>query len=226
MKIALFGYGNTGKIIAEEASLRGHEIIAIFTSSQQPIEDLSLADVAIDFSRADSVLQHVKLCCAKRVPLVVGTTGWEEACAEIKTLVNRSETALLTAPNFSLGVLLFFRLLQAAARLMNPFPEYDVAGLEVHHRKKKDAPSGTALALARLMQEQMPRVNHIDFASLRVGSVIGEHSVLFDSPFDSIHIQHTAKNRTGYALGALLAAEWLRGKQGFYTLDDWLTHET
>lgn len=231
MKIALFGYGNTGTIIAEEAALRGHEVVAIFTSSQQPLENLARADVAIDFSRSDAVVSHVALCCAQHIPIIVGTTGWSGALEEVKALVSTSQIGLLTAPNFSVGVLLFFQLLEAAARLMQPFPEYDVAGFEIHHRNKKDAPSGTALAMTRLMHTLLPRVEHMDFASVRLGSVIGEHSILFDSPFDSIQIQHTAKNRKGYAIGALLAAEWIQGKHGFYTVDDWLhnlgsTHAT
>ena len=219
MKIALFGYGKMGKLIELAALERGDEIVGVFTSQQHPLDTLAQADVALDFSTKEAVINNV-LCCAKtHTNLVIGTTGWVEQLPQVKTAIEQAQIGALFSPNFSLGVLLFLELLKTSASLFSSFGDYGVTGHEVHHAQKQDAPSGTALAIKALLETKLKQV---EFSSLRQGSTLGEHTVLFDSIFDTISLQHTAKTRQGYAKGALTAANWLRGKQGFYTIDDFI----
>lgn len=201
MKIALLGYGKMGKLIEQIAHGQGEEILFQ--------KDISQADVCIDFSHGSSVLDHVKLCIKEGKNLVLGTTGWENQFTEVKRRVEGSSIGLLYSSNFSIGVHLFIQLLERSKELLTT---YDAAGVEFHHNQKKDAPSGTAKEIAKRLQ--------IDFSSVRVGSVFGKHEVIFDSPLDTITVSHEAKSREGFALGALEAARWLKGKAGFFTLKD------
>lgn len=173
---------------------------------------LNESSVAIDFSHASVVIDHVKIACAHGIPLIIGTTGWEGSLPRAKELVMEAEIGALHAPNFSLGIAYFQKLLKEARTL---FSEYAVCGVEYHHQEKKDAPSGTAKALAQILGSS-------PFASVRCGSIIGKHEVLFDSPIETITLTHEAKNRKGFAQGAVIAAEWIIGKKGWFSLDDLL----
>lgn len=201
LKIALFGYGKMGKMIEQLAPTRGHAIV----------KDLHSSDIIIDFSIADAVLEHVSCAGQAKKNIVIGTTGWEQHLNQVKELVSKYQIGALYAPNFSIGVHLFLKLVKEAGKL---FSQYSTAGLEIHHREKKDAPSGTALALADVLE------NKPEFASIRLGNIPGIHTLYFDSMADTITLTHTAKGREGFALGAIIAAEWLKSKKGFFTLED------
>ena len=198
-------------------------------------------DVALEFTRPDAVLDNIKALAERRIPVVVGSTGWQDRLGEAEALVKAAGSSLLWAPNFSLGVNLFYRIVAHAAALMDSFPDYDVAGYEVHHNKKADSPSGTAKALAELVIKNMdrkttavyetlnrpPRPEELHYGSLRLGAAPGVHSLIFDSPVDTIEITHSARNGDGLARGALLAARWLirddeggAPRQGVFTFGD------
>ncbi len=230
-----------GRAVEVLALERGHGVVARF-NTEQPLSAaengsaLHDADVVIDFSLPALALGHIKQYCRWNQNAVVGTTGWYEGLDQVRTWVAQSETALLYAPNFSLGVALLTRALHGLVPLLERLPEYDVAVHEAHHTGKVDSPSGTALLLARVLLDGLsrktrletetqhqpidPRALHV--TSSRLGSVFGEHTVYLDSPFDAIALSHQAKNRRGFAFGALKAAEWLPGRHGLFTLDDLL----
>lgn len=209
MKIALLGYGKMGKLIEREALLKEHEIILKTNSQEKDLSKIGNADICIDFSNSESVFTHLSECVKQKKNVVIGTTGWEEKIQDAKRMVEDSDIGVLYAPNFSIGVHKFIKLLEYAAKALG---EYESAGVEWHHSQKKDAPSGTA-------KEIMKRLG-INFSSVRCGSIPGTHEVIFDSPFDSITIRHEAKGREAFAKGALDAAAWLLGKKGFFTLED------
>lgn len=198
-----------GKMISHLASNQG-----ISTTS------LNDCDVCIDFSHADCLFDHLKLAAKHQKALVIGTTGWNSRLDEVLAFVKEHQMGVLASPNFSIGVHLFTKILENAAKMVSPFQEYEVAGVELHHSKKVDAPSGTALALSQTIDSHFLREKKCAFSSVRVGSVPGEHTLFFDSPFDTITITHTARNREGFAQGALFAARFLMGKKGFYTFKD------
>ena len=222
MKIALLGYGKMGHLIEKLAPARGHQIVACISSSHDNIEKLAEADLAIDFSHPHAVLKHVQLCCDYQKPLVIGTTGWEKDLEEAQKLVQEASIGCLTASNFSIGVHLFQMVLKQAAALFETQPLYDVAAIEYHHRQKVDCPSGTALMLTETIKQQMPSHSSLEFASVRCGHIPGTHEICFDSSADTITLTHQARNREGFAQGALLAAEWLLSKRSFFTLNDFL----
>ena len=235
-----------GQAVEALARERGHEVVARFNTRHLLPEDadrtsLHGADVVIDFSLPAQALGHINRYCRWRQPAVIGTTGWYEGLDQVRTWVSEHQASLLYAPNFSVGVALVSRALAGLGLLLEQVPEYDVAIHEAHHTGKVDSPSGTALLLARVLLEALTRKTHlatetqhqqIDPAALhvtsaRIGSVIGAHTVYLDSPYDQITVAHRAKNRQGFAFGAIQAAEWLPGRQGLFTLDDlladWLT---
>jgi 4-hydroxy-tetrahydrodipicolinate reductase len=202
-------------------------------------------DIALEFTRPDTAAANIKALAEKGIPVVAGTTGWLGQLAEVKATINAADASLVWASNFSLGVNLFYRIAAFAAELADPFPEYDVGGYEVHHNKKADSPSGTAktlveAVLARMkrknqavyeMLDRPPKPEELHYASLRVGSAFGVHTLCFDSPADTIEITHTARNREGLASGAIAAAQWLvncpgpgqpagKARQGIFTMDD------
>jgi 4-hydroxy-tetrahydrodipicolinate reductase len=226
MKIALIGYGKMGKLIEQAAKMAGHSICSIF-SRNDPIEFKAggLPDVCIDFSRAESVLKHVKQCIEHKTPLIIGTTGWEDNLGEVQRLVESSSIGCLYSPNFSVGVALFTQIVSQAAKLMSSLTEYDVSGVEYHHKLKADSPSGTAKALSRHVEKEMGRIESLHFSSIRSGYIPGTHTIHFDGPVDSITLTHTARNREGFALGAIKAAEWIIGKKGFFTMEDLLENQ-
>ena len=252
MNIALIGYGKMGKMIEAAAHGRGHRIVFVVDPIVPETSSATGAviskvfpaaakspDLFIEFSRPQTAPDNIKAAAVLGCPIVCGTTAWFDKLPEVSAAVEKGQTALLWSSNFSLGVNLFYRIASYAAALADPFAEYDVGGLEVHHRKKADSPSGTAKALMEQVLAVMKRKNNvlwdtadggmlnkdtIHFASQRYGSVPGIHSLFFDSSADTIEITHTARSREGFASGAILAAEWLAGsgerRQGIFTMDD------
>ena len=238
MNIALVGTGQMGGADAEVAPERGHEIVARFDSSR-PLTDASPdaledADVAIDFSLPSVALPHLRRYGRWQQPAVVGTTGWYEHLDEVASLVDEHGSSLLYAPNFSLGVAVMKRALEAVTPLMDALDDYDAFVHEMHHTNKVDSPSGTAEMLAEVVVDGLERKQRVEtetqhdridpealhVTATRSGSVFGEHTVGFDSVFDRLELRHRAKGRTGFAFGAVRAAEWLQGRTGLFTLDD------
>lgn len=228
MKIALLGYGKMGKMIEQTAISRNHEIVLKVDVDTKDF-DISVADVAIDFSTPSSAFNNIKLCIENKVPIISGTTGWLDNYDEAVKLCNSNESAFIYASNYSLGVNIFFQLNETLARMMNNLSQYDVRIEEIHHTQKLDAPSGTAITLAEGIINNSKKdgwklehanENEIPITAKRIGSVPGTHTVSYTSNIDSIDIVHTAYNREGFALGAVVAAEWIIGKKGVYTMKD------
>lgn len=207
MKVGVIGMGRMGQCVATLAHAKGHTIVPFRRG--EPLTDKP--DVFIDFSAADAVLAHLRELAILQRSVVIGTTGWEEKLEEAQSVVHAHKMGALYAPNFSLGIARFLQLLSRATEV---FETYDVAGIDIHHAQKKDAPSGTA----RLITERYA----IPFSSMRVGHCLGTHHVLFDSPVDCITLTHTAKSRNGFAQGAVEVAEWICDKTGWRTLDEYL----
>lgn len=236
MRIALIGYGKMGKIIERVAKERGHEIVSIIDIDNFDDFDSAAfksADVAIEFTAPQVALGNIRRAFAAKVPVVSGTTGWTEKLPELKKEIERDGSTLFWSSNFSLGVQVFMAVNKYLAKLMNQFPAYDVEMTEVHHTQKLDAPSGTAITLAEGILENLERktvwskevssgVDAIAIKSIREGQVSGIHSVVYDSDVDTITITHDAKNREGFALGAIIAAEFTRGKKGLLGMKDLL----
>ncbi|MDR0375389.1 MAG: 4-hydroxy-tetrahydrodipicolinate reductase [Treponema sp.] len=266
MKLALIGYGKMGRRIEEIATARGHEIVSVIDPHAKEktsrlgveiaasfgaanaagvagaVNNLGGADVAIEFTQPDVVVHNIQELSRRRIPAVIGTTNWYHRLDEVKRVIEADGSRLLYAPNFSLGVNIFYRVVSHAAQLMDSFPEYDVGGYEIHHNEKKESPSGTAKILVEKIIAAMkrkrtpvwdaldrpPQPEELHFASLRVGAEPGAHAARFDSPADTIEIKHTARNRDGFAFGAVRCAEWLANKkdadvsQRVFTIDDFL----
>lgn len=231
MKIALLGYGKMGKVIERIAQERGHEIV-LKKGSNSSFVGLENADVAIDFSVPDSAVSNISECFATNVPVVSGTTGWLEDYDLITTLCKEKNGAFIYGSNFSLGVNIFFELNEYLAKMMANLPQYQVSMEEIHHTQKLDAPSGTAISLANGIIANSkyeswtldaPSEKEIHIEAKRISTVPGTHSIFYDSIVDQIEIKHTAHNREGFALGAVVAAEWLAGKKGIYTMKDVLS---
>lgn len=236
MKIALIGYGKMGKEIERLALERGDEIVGKIDSKSPPpsAETAGKADVAIHNATPSSVVGHVRQWSEWGKPLVIGTTGWYHELPEVRAIAKNNNSGVVYASNFSIGVNIMFVLVNHAGKILDKLPEYDAFIHEVHHKEKLDSPSGTALTLADLLIRQLHRKKEIlaknpegkirpdqlAVASTRGGNVVGTHRVTLDSGADSIEITHTAKNRSGFALGALLAAAWIRGKSGVFTMED------
>jgi len=228
MKIALLGYGKMGKVIERIALERGHEIV-LKKDEFNTYDGLSTADVAIDFSVPTAAVSNISACFNSNVPVISGTTGWLEHYDEMIALCNEKKGGFISSSNFSLGVNIFFGLNEYLAKIMSQFDSYKVSMEEIHHIHKLDAPSGTAISLAQGVIEnsnyaewtlEEAKNNQIHIEAKRIGEVPGTHTVTYDSPIDSIEIKHTAHNREGFALGAVIAAEWLAGKQGIFTMKD------
>jgi len=235
MKIALFGYGKMGQLIAELAGQQGHEIVATI-SLEKPLsewkEALISAEVAIEFSVPAMALNHIRACMELRLPVVVGTTGWYEHIETLKRECETQGAAVLYASNFSVGVHLFWKLVSEAAALMQKYPAYTVSLHEIHHTAKLDAPSGTAITTAEKVMKHYHQIKNwtlgeggegqLNIKADRVGEVPGTHELIFSSEHDIIRLEHEALNRKGFAEGALQAAAWLRNRTGFYSIDDWM----
>jgi len=224
MKIALIGYGAMGKLIRQLAEKKGHEIAIVVDDADASLSPPDLAaklkgaDVAIDFTTADAVRRNVEACVAAGVPLVEGTTGWGDQREVIEQTVRDGNGSFVFGANFSIGVNLFYRIADFAAELFAKFPEYEAYIEEQHHSRKKDAPSGTALKLRDIVAEHIK--NDFSVSATRAGNIPGTHRVGFDGPADQILLEHTARSREGFASGALMAAEWIVGKQGFFEFTD------
>jgi 4-hydroxy-tetrahydrodipicolinate reductase len=228
MKIALLGYGKMGKVIEQIAVERGHEIV-LKKSSSNKFEGLKDADVAIDFSIPTTAVNHITECFNTNIPVICGTTGWLEHYNAIEALCKQKNGSFIYASNFSLGVNVFFELNNHLAKIMNNLKQYQVSMEEIHHTQKLDAPSGTAITLANGIIEnssyikwtlENPKENELHIEAKRIENVPGTHSVFYDSNVDQIEIKHTAHSREGFALGAVVAAEWLAGKKGVFTMKD------
>ncbi|MDM9632068.1 4-hydroxy-tetrahydrodipicolinate reductase [Robiginitalea aurantiaca] len=228
MRIVLFGYGTMGKMIDRIATARNHKIVSRIDTPGD-IPPFGELDVAIDFSTPDSALGNISACLENGVPVVSGTTGWLDGFPKAELLCRQQNGAFLYASNFSLGVNLFFELNAHLARMMSGFPDYAPTMTEIHHTRKLDAPSGTAITLAEGIIEnstytawdsERSSSETIPITSERIGDTPGTHRIAYDSEVDRIEIQHTAHNREGFALGAVLAAEWLIGKKGVFGMRD------
>jgi 4-hydroxy-tetrahydrodipicolinate reductase len=229
MNIALLGYGRMGKAIEGIAKSRGHEIVATI-DKDNPNEPFEHADVAINFSVPSAAVANITHALNQGVPVVCGTTGWLEHKSDIERLCAAKNGAFLYASNFSLGVNIFFALNQKLAQMMAPHPQYTASMEEIHHTEKLDAPSGTAITLAEGILphtklkgwklEEEAGENDLPIKALREPHVPGTHTVSFNSAIDKIEIAHIAHNRDGFALGAVVAAEWIAGKNGIFTMND------
>lgn len=236
MKIAILGYGKMGHEIEQIALSRQHTVplkINEHNVSQLTPASLLETDVAIEFSTPETAVTNINLCLEAGIPVVVGTTGWYKEFDEIKKQVNLKKGGLFYATNFSVGVNLFFRLNEYLAAMMDKQEDYEVIMEEIHHIHKKDAPSGTAITLAEGILRNMKRKKnwveppdnnkeHISIHSIREGEAPGTHTIVYSSQVDEISISHVAHNRKGFANGAVLAAEWIIGKKGIFTMKDML----
>jgi len=228
MKIALLGYGKMGQVIEKIALQRGHEIV-VRKSIEDSFDGLENADVAIDFSAPDAAVENISAALNLSIPVISGTTGWLNDYDKMVKLCNEKKSALISSSNFSLGVNIFFELNSYLAKIMSKFKDYNVSIEEIHHTQKLDAPSGTAISLAKGIIEnsdyknwtlENPKSDDILIDAKRIENVPGTHSVSYNSNIDLIEIKHLAHNREGFALGAVIAAEWILGKQGVYTMKD------
>ncbi|MFI5221880.1 MAG: 4-hydroxy-tetrahydrodipicolinate reductase, partial [Bacteroidia bacterium] len=243
MKIALLGYGKMGKAVEKIAIAKGHQIVyKVNMGNAYDFIAMSLrnVDVAIDFSMPHAAVDNILKCFQAKVPIVVGTTGWYEQFDFIRDKCLNEEHTMVYSTNFSVGVNIFFKLNKLLAKIMDSYPDYDVRIEETHHTEKKDYPSGTALTMAKqilaenhhktthkgrlVMHEHLPnqsvKPHELLIESKRFANVIGDHIVIYESVIDEIQLVHKAKSRYGYAKGAVLAAEWIQGKKGIFTMDD------
>lgn len=255
MRVIISGYGKMGQLIEKHAVENGQSVAAVIdprlsgsSKTGAPVyhtlAELPAAErgVVIDFTRPAAALENIAAAAERGLAIVVGTTGWYDKLAEARALVERHKTALLYAPNFALGVNLFYKIVEFAAALIDRFDDYDAGGFEAHHNKKADSPSGTAKIIAERMLKVMtrktkavydkldrpPAADELHFASMRIGNIAGTHSVFFDSAADTIEITHTSRSREGLVSGALAAALWLDGRvaagtSGVFTLEDVLS---
>lgn len=233
MNILLIGYGKMGKIIKEIALQRNHSITYIIDKEEDWEQlDETKIDVAIDFSTPYIVVDNIIECFNRHIPVVVGTTGWYGRLSELKELAEKEQRGLFVASNFSIGMFIFNKVNEELSKLMNNQPSYDVSIEEIHHIQKLDAPSGTAITLAETIIDNLDRktkwildsekeeANSLNIKSERIGQVPGTHTITYSSEVDDIIITHQAHNRTGWALGSILAAEFMKGKKGFYNMKD------
>ena len=234
MKIAIIGYGKMGKIIEEAAAEKGHTtglVIDLINQADLTVQKLAGHDVAIEFTTPASAWHNISVCFDAEMPVVSGTTGWHERIPEIKERCLRENQAFVYSSNFSIGVNILFHINRQLARLMNPFNQYKPRIEEVHHTKKLDAPSGTAISLANGVMNEIPRLKDwelteasdnqtIPIKAIRADDIIGIHEVIYESDMDTLSFRHSAKSRKGFASGAILAAEFIQNKKGFFTMED------
>lgn len=229
MKVAVVGYGKMGREVAAVLRDRNHEPVISLRGTDFPTG----CPVGIDFTQPDAVLGNAQTALQAGARYVIGTTGWDAQMDALRRLVDEAQGGVVHAANFSLGVNLFYKVVRDAARLFAQFPDYDPYVLERHHRQKKDAPSGTAKALARILESAGgPRAHaatslqgalpddRFHVAAVRAGGIVGEHTVGFDSGGDEVLLEHRARTRRGFALGAVMAAEWIAGRKGLHTFEE------
>ena len=236
LNIIIIGFGRMGQEIKQVAEKRGHEILMTIDKDNQDdftAENLKKADVAIEFTLPDAAYDNIKKCFDANLPVVSGTTGWLERFYDIRRYCLENETAFFYASNFNIGMNLFFKVNEYMAKIMNHYSNYDVEIEETHHVHKVDAPSGTAVTLAESLINEIKRKNkwkkekseaedEIPVKSIREDEIPGIHRVMYSSSFDEIELKHSAKSREGFALGAVMAAEFIYGKKGIYSMDDLL----
>lgn len=233
MKLLLIGYGKMGKTIEKIALDRGHTIVGKIDAGDDLRSFNQTVDAAIEFTQPEAAVQNLKTCFAKGIPVACGTTGWAEHHEEVEAACREKNGTLLYSSNYSLGVNLFFKLNEYLAKIMDRYPQYEISLDETHHTQKKDAPSGTAITLAEGVLKNVSRKKEwtknatdkgdsLVINSFRVDPAPGTHVVKYQSAIDDIEITHTAHSREGFALGAVLVAEWLAGKKGVFTMDDFL----
>lgn len=236
MNITLIGYGKMGKAIEQIALHKGHEVtFKIDQNNHDLLHTLngSKTDAAIEFTQPEQAFHNLKYCLENGIPVVCGTTGWLEKRKEIEAICQHNKGAFFYASNYSVGVNIFFHLNKWLAQVMNGYPDYQISTEEIHHTEKKDAPSGTSITLAEGILENYPsktnwvndamgKANELPIVSKRIANVPGTHTIVYESAIDAIEIKHTAHSREGFAQGAVLAAEWLKGKTGVFGMDDLL----
>jgi 4-hydroxy-tetrahydrodipicolinate reductase len=236
MKVVLLGHGKMGSEVERVLLKQGHEIIGILDSEsdwENQDQLFKQVEVAIDFSMPGVVLKNIDRCFQKNIPIVVGTTGWYENLEQVKADCLKLHQSFIFASNFSIGVNLFFELNRYLATLMSEWDDYEISLEETHHIHKKDAPSGTAIMLAndiikhlgrkeKWVNEESEKPGELEIKSIRAENEPGTHIVKYDSEIDTITLIHNAKNRRGFALGAVMAAEWLIGRKGFFEMKDLL----
>jgi 4-hydroxy-tetrahydrodipicolinate reductase len=235
MKIALIGYGKMGKTLEQTALKRGHEVVLrLDVNNPEDFARLHEADVAIEFTRPESAIKNLAQCFNQGVPVVCGTTGWLDSYDAVIAQCSKNNGSFFYASNYSIGVNIFFEINRRLASMMNGYDMYDVKMEEIHHTQKLDAPSGTAITLAQGIIENIERKTNwlcdteggdeksINITAKRIDPAPGTHIVTYDSPIDSIEITHTAHSREGFATGAIVAAEWLLGKKGVFSMKDML----
>jgi 4-hydroxy-tetrahydrodipicolinate reductase len=241
INIAIIGYGAMGKLVEKFAIEKGITIKAIIdpiaenaTHKEISAESLNEVDVCIEFSLPEVAVQNAKKVAELGKDHVMATTGWNDSIEEVKRAVNKAETGFIHAANFSIGVNVFYRIVRIGAKIINNIEDFDVFAYELHHKRKKDSPSGTAKTIGDLLIKNIDRKNklvfdkldrkiepdELHFASVRGGDMPGTHVVGFDSSADTIELKHTARNRNGFALGAVMAAEWINDKKGFFDIND------
>lgn len=243
MNIALIGYGKMGQIVHKIAQEKNFNITSI-VDPQHPdanfkeinSESLKNVDVCIDFTHPEVAVENIQKIAKEGKNIIMATTGWLDRIEEVKKIIEENQVGFLYASNFSLGVNIFLKLVKQAAQIINQFDDYDLYSYEMHHNRKKDAPSGTALSIGEILLENVERksklvldrpegkikAHELHLATIRGGDIPGTHCVGFDSTMDTIELKHTARNREGFALGSLVAAEWLNEKTGFFTAEDWM----
>ena len=243
MNIAIIGYGRMGHEIEKIAIAKKINVAAIIDPHEKKVthkiidaDSLKNADVCIDFTIPNIAVENIKKIAKLKKNIVIGTTGWHGQINEARRIIKQNNTGLIYSSNFSIGVNVFFKIVEDAARMFNNIEDYDAYGYELHHSKKVDSPSGTAKTLGDILIKNIRRKNkllfdkidreiepnELHFASVRAGSIPGTHVVGFDSNADTIELKHTARNREGFALGAIMAAQWIQNRKGFYTINDML----
>lgn len=241
MKIAIIGYGNMGHEIEKAAIARGIAVKSIIdpnekNATHREINEKSMrgVDVCIDFTSPKSVLGNAEKISKFRKNMVIGTTGWHGRLNEMKNIAGKNNIGMVYASNFSIGVNVFLKIIENAARIINKIEDYDIYGYELHHSRKIDSPSGTAKSIGEILIKGIKRKHNLvfdrierkigpselHFASVRSGSIPGTHVVGFDSVADTIELKHTARSREGFAIGAIMAAQWIQNKKGFYNFND------
>ncbi|HLC96450.1 MAG TPA: dihydrodipicolinate reductase C-terminal domain-containing protein [Candidatus Nanoarchaeia archaeon] len=227
MDIAIIGYGKMGHTIEKVAVERGLTVTVKIdpaapdaTHKEISREALEDVDVCIEFTAPEVAVSNIKKIAELKKDIVVGTTGWYDQMAEVKRIVEQNDIGFIYSPNFSIGVNIFFESIKHISKLMKNVDAYGVAMTEIHHIHKKDAPSGTAKKIAEIIKKHIGRIDDVDIKSIREGEVPGTHTVTFESGADRIKLEHEAKNREGFAEGAVIAAEWIVDKNGFFTIED------
>ncbi|MDH5561969.1 MAG: 4-hydroxy-tetrahydrodipicolinate reductase [Deltaproteobacteria bacterium] len=241
MKISIIGFGQMGQMLLKSARERQVEVVSIVdpfhpeaTHKEICGEAMDQADVLIAFTQPDAAIKNIQDACLWKKNLVMATTGWTDQMEAVKDMVEKNAIGMVYSSNFSIGVNIFFKLIEKSARIIDAFSDYDILAFEAHHNKKRDSPSGTAKTMQDILLKELKRKNsicedkldrkiapdEIHFASLRGGHIPGTHAVCYDSPFDTIELKHTARTREGFASGSILAAEWIKDKKGLFTEKD------